>query len=128
MDPISNMLVQMKNAGLSGHESVLVPYSKVKENIANLLQKEGYIAGVKKDEKNGKPALNISLIINKRVPRIQGTRRLSKPSRRVYKKYSEIRPVKNGYGLLVMSTPAGIMSGLEAKKEHFGGEALFSIW
>lgn len=137
MDPISNMLVMMKNAGLSGHESVLIPYSKMKESIAALLKEEGFIAGVEKVEKKparrtgtggGKPLLNISLIINKRVPRIQGTKRISKPSKRIYRKHTEIRPVKNGYGLLVMSTPAGIMSGHNAKKEHLGGEALFTIW
>lgn len=128
MDPISNMIIQMKNAGLSGHGSVLIPYSKMKEAIAELLKKEGFVAGVSKADKDGKPALAISLILNKRVPRIQGTRRISKPSKRIYKKHTEIRPVKNGYGLLVMSTPAGIMSGYEAKKAHLGGEALFSIW
>lgn len=128
MDPISNMIIQMKNAGLSGHDSVLIPYSKMKEAIAELLKNEGYVSKVSKSEKDGKPALAISLILNKRVPKIQGTRRISKPSKRVYKKHTEIRPVKNGYGLLVMSTPAGIMSGLEAKKAHLGGEALFSIW
>ena len=128
MDPISNMIIAMKNAGFSGHESVLIPYSKMKEAIAELLSREGYIKGVKKSEKSGKPALEISLILNKRVPRIQGTKRISKPSKRIYRKHNEIRPVKNGYGLLVMSTPAGIMSGYEAKKAHLGGEALFSIW
>lgn len=128
MDPISNMLVQMKNAGLAGHESVLIPHSKMKESIAELLKKEGFIAGVRRVEKLGKPTLEISLILNKRVPRIRGTKRVSKPSKRVYRKHTEIRPVKNGYGLLVLSTPKGIMSGLEAKKEHLGGEALFTIW
>ena len=128
MDPISNMIIAMKNAGFSGHESVLIPYSKMKESIAELLSKEGYIKGLKKSEKAGKPVLEISLILNKRVPRIQGTKRISKPSKRIYRKHNEIRPVKNGYGLLVMSTPAGIMSGYEAKKAHLGGEALFSIW
>jgi len=128
MDPISNMIIALKNAGFSGHESVLIPYSKMKEAIAELLNKEGYIKGVKKLEKSGKPALEIALILNKRVPRIQGTKRISKPSKRIYRKHNEIRPVKNGYGLLVMSTPAGIMSGYEAKKAHLGGEALFTIW
>jgi small subunit ribosomal protein S8 len=128
MDPISNMIIAMKNAGLSGHESVLVPYSKMKEAIANLLKVEGYVRDAKKVDRKGKPALEIDLILNKRVPRIQGTKRISKPSKRIYRKHSEIRPVKNGYGLLVMSTPKGIMSGYEAKKEHLGGEALFTIW
>ena len=128
MDPISNMLIQMKNAGLSGHEHVLVPHSKVKLSIAELLKKEGYIRDVNPETKKSRQYLDIALISNKRVPRIQGVKRISKPSKRIYKKNSEIRPVKNGYGLLVVSTPAGIMSGLEAKRARLGGEALFIIW
>jgi len=128
MDPISNMIVQMKNAGLVGHESVLVPHSKVKASIAELLKRESYIRDVKAVTKKNRQYLDISLILNKRIPKIRGTKRISKPSKRIYRKHSEIRPVRNGYGLLVMSTPRGVMSGVDAKRARLGGEALFSIW
>ena len=128
MDPISDMIAQIKNAGFSGHESVLVPYSKIKASIAELLKKEDFVSKVESVTKKTQPLLQIGLILNKRVPMIQGVKRISKPSKRIYKKHTEIRPVKNGYGLLVMSTPSGIMSGYEAKKAHLGGEALFTIW
>ena len=128
MDPISDMIAQIKNAGFSGHESVLVPHSKIKASIAELLKKEGFVSKVESVTKKTQSLLQIGLILNKRVPMIQGVKRISKPSKRIYKKHTEIRPVKNGYGLLVMSTPSGIMSGYEAKKAHLGGEALFTIW
>ncbi|MEK7186831.1 MAG: 30S ribosomal protein S8 [Patescibacteria group bacterium] len=128
MDPISNMIVQIKNAGFSGHESIFVPFSKMKAGIAELLKKEGFVSRVESMSRKGKPALKINLIFNKRIPRVQGVKRLSKPSKRIYKKHTEIRPVKNGYGLLVISTSSGIMSGYEAKKAHLGGEVLFTIW
>jgi small subunit ribosomal protein S8 len=77
---------------------------------------------------DGKKRLEINLISDNRVPKIKGVLRISKPSKRVYKKFSEIRPVKNGYGAVLISTSAGIMSGQEARKAKLGGEALFSIW
>ena len=128
MDPIANMIVQIKNAGSAGRETVVLPYSKVKENIANVLMKEGYVKKVEKKSKKGHPALSIDLFLDNRTPKVKGVKRISKTSKRVYKKSSEIRPVKNGYGLLVLSTPKGIMSGQDARKEKLGGEVLFSIW
>ena len=128
MDPISDMIVQIKNAGLVGRERVFVPFSKMKLSIVNLLLKEGFLKKVDTEMKKKRKFLAVDLILNKRIPKIQGTRRISKPSKRVYKKHSEIRSVKNGYGLLVVSTPAGVMSGRDAKSAHLGGEVLFSIW
>ena len=128
MDPISDMIIRIKNAGNAGLEQVLVPYSKAKESIAQVLKKEGFIKNLEKKVLIGKPVLNLDLLLNDRVPRIQGVKRISKPSKRIYKKFSEIRAVKSGYGALILSTPSGIMSGREAKKLKIGGEALFSIW
>jgi small subunit ribosomal protein S8 len=128
MDPIANMIVQIKNAGAAGRESVLLPYSKVKENIAKVLVKEGFLKGVEKKSHKGHPALSLDLIVDNRNPKVTGVKRISKNSKRIYKKSSEIRPIKNGYGLLILSTPKGIMSGRDARKEKLGGEVLFSIW
>jgi small subunit ribosomal protein S8 len=134
MDPIANMIISIKNAGDAGRDSLAVPYSKIKEAIATVLKSEGFIKDFSIEtrralgNKVGRKELNISLFINKRTPKIRGVKRLSKNSKRIYKKSSEIRPVKNGYGLLVMTTPEGVMSGRDAKRASLGGEVLFSIW
>jgi small subunit ribosomal protein S8 len=128
MDPISNMIISLKNAGDAGRESALIPYSKIKENILNLLKAEGYIKDVEIKTSKNKRSLLVTLYINKRVPRIQGVKRISKSSKRIYKKSAELRSVKNNYGLLVLTTPKGIMTGSNARKEKVGGEALFTIW
>ena len=128
MDPIANMIVQIKNAGMAGRESIVLPYSKVKENIAKVLVKEGFLKSAEKKSVKGHPALSIDLVIDNRNPKVTGVKRISKTSKRIYKKSSEIRPVKNGYGHLILSTPKGIMTGRDARKEKLGGEVLFSIW
>lgn len=122
------MLTQIKNAGNAGRDSVLVPFSSIKENIANVLITEGFIKSAEKKMVLKKPMLEIGIIIENRIPKIKGVQRLSKTSKRVYKKSAEIRPVRNGYGALVLSTPKGVMSGRNAKKAKLGGEVLFSIW
>ena len=128
MDPISNMIIGLKNAGNAGRDTVALPYSKIKENIANVLKKEGFIKGSEKKMVKGKPTLVVNLLMENRIPKIKGVSRISKTSKRIYKKFSEIRLVKNGYGAVVLSTPKGILSGRDARKEKVGGEILFTIW
>jgi len=128
MDPISNMLIMIKNASLAEKESVLLPYSKIKNAIAECLKKEGYIAGVEKKTRKEHPVLEISLIYTDKQPKISQIERISKQSRRVYFGVKDIHSVRSGSGLLVLSTPKGILSGKDARKEQVGGEALFKIW
>lgn len=128
MDPISNMIVQIKNAGIVGHDYVRVPYSRLKHSVADVLKKESFIKDIETKTEKGRKILGIELFVENRIPRIKGIQRISKPSKRIYKKFSEIRAVKSGYGALILSTPSGIMSGRDAKKQRVGGEALFSIW
>jgi len=128
MDPIANMITQIKNAGNAGRDVVLVPFSSIKENIANVLKTEGFIKSAEKKMVLKKPMLEIGLIIENRIPKVKGVQRISKTSKRIYKKSTEIRPIKNGYGALVLSTPKGVMSGRDARKQKLGGEVLFSIW
>ena len=128
MDKISNMIIKIKNAGHAGHERVSITHSKLVASIAEVLKKERFIKNVETGTHKGKPVLNIDLYTEKRVPKIKGVERISKPSRRVYTKSSDIRGVKSGYGALILSTSQGIMSGREAKKLSLGGEALFKIW
>lgn len=128
MDPIANMITKLKNAGNAQRDFVTVPYSRLKERIAEVLKSEGFIKGYEKKSEKGHPVLEMSLIIENRVPKIKGVKRVSKPSKRIYTKAGEIRKVKHGYGAVILSTPAGVLSGKEAKKQKVGGEALFEIW
>ncbi|MFZ2072152.1 MAG: 30S ribosomal protein S8 [Minisyncoccia bacterium] len=128
MDSISNMIIMMKNASLAGKESVAFPYSKLKNAIAECLKKEGFISSVSKKVKNGMPVLEVGLIYVDKKPKIAEVERISKQSRRVYFGMKDIHSVRNGFGLLVLSTPKGILSGKEARKEQVGGEALFKVW
>ena len=128
MDSISNMLIVMKNGSLAGKESVFLPYSKIKNAIAECLKKEGYISSISKKIKKDQPVLEIGLIYADKKPKITEVERISKQSRRVYFRMKDIHSVRNGSGLLVLSTPKGILSGKEARQEQVGGEALFRIW
>lgn len=128
MDTISDMLIMIKNGSNASHEAVVSPYSKFKHSIAKCLLKEGYVKSVSKKTRKGLPVLEIGILKIEDKPKITDLKRISKPSRRVYFGIKDIRPVKNGYGLLVLSTPKGILTGEQARKEQVGGEALFTIW
>ncbi|MFA6300836.1 MAG: 30S ribosomal protein S8 [Candidatus Paceibacterota bacterium] len=128
MDQISNMIIIMKNGSLAGKDTVAFPYSKMKNAIAECLKKDGYISEVSKKTKNGQPVLEVELIYIDKKPKITEVERISKQSRRVYFGMKDIHSVRNGSGLLVLSTPKGILSGKDARKEQVGGEALFRLW
>lgn len=125
-DPIADLLVRISNASRVGHVSISVPASKLKAAIATVLQREGYIASTEKSKKTN--TLSIALSYKDGKPAVSGFKRVSKSSRRVYFGSGDLRPVKRGFGLLVLSTPAGILTGKEAREKHLGGEALFEIW
>lgn len=118
----------MKNGSLAGKESVTFPFSKMKNAIGECLKKAGYVANVSKKIKKGQPLLEVELVYIDKKPKIVEVERISKQSRRVYFGMKDIHSVRNGSGLLVLSTPKGILSGKEARKEQVGGEALFKIW
>ena len=122
------MIIALKNAGDAGRDSLMIPYSKMKESIAKVLKAEGFIKSFEIVTKKDRRFLSVSLILDKRTPKIRGVKRVSKTLKRVYKKVSDIRPVKQGYGVLILTTPEGVMSGKEARKAGVGGEVLFSIW
>lgn len=127
-DPVADFINRIKTAQLVGLSNVSIPFSKMKFEIASLLFKEGYVGEVKKHGKKAKRFIEVTLKYENGKPEVRGVKRLSKPSRRVYVKSTEIRPVKYGHGLLVVSTPKGLLTGRDARKEKVGGEALFSIW
>jgi len=118
----------MKNGSLAGLPSVTFPYSKMKNSIAECLKKAGYVSEISKKVKKGQPLLEVGLIYIDKKPKITEVERISKQSRRIYFGMKDIHSVRNGTGLLVLSTPKGILSGKEARKEQVGGEALFRIW
>lgn len=125
-DPISDMIIRMKNGQAANKATVVIGYSKLKEAIANLLVKEGFIKEFSKKKKNN--TFEVSLFGKNDEKRILGAVRASKPSRRIYIKSDAIRPFKNGYGSAIISTPKGLMTDKQAKKEKVGGEVLFRIW
>ena len=128
-DPIGDFINRLKNASAVRAEVTSAPYSKTKEAVANLLKKSGFISFVNVKGKSTKKTLEVGLAYHKNGnAKISDLKRISKPSRRVYRGLKDIRPVKFGKGTLVLSTPLGILSGRDAKKSKVGGEALFEIW
>lgn len=128
-DPISNMIISLKNAALVSKDTVVVPFSGVKLAIAECLKTHGYIEQAsKKTEKKNRSVIELRLKYTTGGAAIHDVKRISKPSRRMYIGVKDLHPVKHGYGITVLSTPKGILSDKEAKKQQVGGEALFMIW
>jgi len=127
-DPISNLIVHLKNGTSVKKDVVVVPHSNFTASVAEALARKGYVKPPFKKGKKIQKLIEIGLIYNGDNPRIHGITRLSKPSKRLYKGYSELYPIKQGYGSTFLSTPKGILSDDEARKEKVGGEILFNIW
>lgn len=125
-DPISDFIIRLQNASRVGKTSVSLSPSKLKMAIAQKLLGEGYLAEVENSKKN--EVLTVALAYKSGKPVISGVKRLSKPSRRLYVGARDVRPVKRGHGVMLLSTPKGIMTGKEAREAHVGGEVLFEIW
>jgi small subunit ribosomal protein S8 len=128
VDPISQIIINVKNANAAGKATLTLPYSKLKESVLVVLKREGYIKDFRKMGKKVIKTLEVELIYIDGKARIEGVQQISKNSRRTYSKAKEIKPVLNGYGTLILTTPKGILTDREAKKEKVGGEVLFKIW
>lgn len=128
MDPIADMIIAIKNAGEAGLKSAIVSHSNIKYEIGNLLVKEGYLESIRKIGKKAIKSIELGILYKDKKPKINGVERVSKVSKRVYIKSKEIRLVRQGHGLIVISTPKGIMTGKEARNGNIGGEAMFKIW
>ncbi|MCD6096809.1 30S ribosomal protein S8 [bacterium] len=130
-DPIADMLTRIRNATLVSKEKVVVPYSKLKYEILKLLEEQGWIKKVKVvNSKKNKIFKDIEVILKygaEGEPVIKEIKRISRPGRRVYKSYKEIKPVLNGFGMAVISTSLGLMTDKQARKRKIGGEILFEI-
>lgn len=127
-DPITDMLNQIKNAEAVGKTEVLLPLSNLKHEIAMMLSKEGFVGEIKKTTKGKIKQLKIGLKYENGVPALEGAKRVSKPGQRIYVKANEIKKVRGGFGVAVISTPKGLMSGKDAKKAKLGGEVLLEVW
>lgn len=128
-DPIGDFIVRLKNAGAVKHVSVSLPHSKMKMAVAEILKTTGFVKDVEKQGKKVRKTIHVELAYKADgTPRITDVKRISKPGRRMYKGAEEIFPVRYGKGILVLSTPKGILTDAQARKERVGGEALFEIW
>lgn len=129
MDPIADMLTRIRNALMRGKPEVKFPYSKIKLEIARILLEEGYINNFQVLGEGAKKEISILLKYTlEGKPVISEIKRVSRPSRRVYVGYQEIPKVAGGLGINIISTPKGILSDREARKEKVGGEILAAIW
>lgn len=126
-DPIADYLIRIQNALRARKESVSIPSSKMTRALSTVLAREGYIGDVE-DKTKKTNSLSITLVYKNGQPVISGTKRISKPSRRIYLGVRDIKGVKRGHGLVVLSTPLGVVTGKEAKEKRVGGEVLFQIW
>jgi small subunit ribosomal protein S8 len=128
-DPVSDLIIRLKNAGMVQKESVSLPYSKMKHAIADKLVEVGFVKSVSKHGKKVKKTLDVALQYDEDGNHaIRDVKRVSKPGRRVYTQVHDIYPVKFGSGKRILSTPAGILTGEEAREKNVGGEELFIIW
>lgn len=124
-----NLLTKIKNGQASRKESVKLPYSEMDFVIAELLVKFKFVEAALKKGRMPKRVLDVKLKYDEEGRgAVQGVRVLSKPSRRLYAGYKDLRPIRQGFGLLVLSTPKGIMDGKSARKQKLGGQLLFEIW
>jgi small subunit ribosomal protein S8 len=128
-DPIGDLIIRLKNAAEVKKASVSIPFSKLKHAVALTLRKVGYVGEISETGSGIGKMLVIELAYDADArPKINGVKRISKPGRRLYAKASEIFPVKYGKGVLVLTTPKGIMTDAEARRDKVGGETMFTIW
>lgn len=127
-DPITDMLNQIRNAQAVTKAEVSVPLSNFKYEIAKILTQEGFISEVKKTNRRKDKIIRIILKYNDGAPAISGLKRVSKPGQRIYKKRSEIKSIRGGQGIAIVSTPQGLMTNKKARKLKLGGEVIAEIW
>jgi len=127
-DPISDMLSRIRNAMTAGHETLALPASHVKARILEILRQEGYIEGFERKEDGPQGLLEVKLKWHAGQPAIEGLRRVSRPGQRRYASCDDIPKVRNGLGIMIVSTSKGLMTDRAARKAGMGGELICSIW
>ncbi|MBT4349892.1 30S ribosomal protein S8 [bacterium] len=127
-DPIADMLTRIRNAVAVKKLYVALPFSKVKLSIAKLLEAEKYVSKVEEIELHGFKQIKISLKYDGDRPAIAHLKRISKPGQKIYIGSQEVPKILNGYGIAIVSTSKGVMTGLQARKDNIGGELMCEIW
>ncbi len=127
-DPIADMLTRIRNANSQRHETVDVPYSKVKKAIADILVNEGFVVSYEIVESGAQGLIRVTLKYENKTRVIQGLKRISKPGLRIYAEVENLPRVLNGLGIAIISTSKGIITDKEARKLNVGGEVLAYIW
>ena len=128
-DPVGDFLTRIRNAMRARHQKLDVPASKLKAEIARILKEEGYIANYKPTEEDGMKVIRVYLKYNVNNDSvIRDLKRVSRPGCRVYQGKDEIRRVQGGFGIAILTTPKGVMTGRQARREGVGGELLCEVW
>ena len=127
-DPIGDMIARIKNAQIRNHKKVQLPSSKFKVKIAEVLKSEGYIIDYKVSQESNKPYLEISLKYHSGNPVISSIQRVSKPGRRIFSRAESLPKINNGLGIAIISTPKGVMSDIDARKQKVGGEIICKVF
>ena len=135
-DPISDMISQIRNAQAVYHPTVDLPWSKIKYEIAKILEKENFVEGIEKKGRQPKRKIGITLKYNDKgiagnslgTPAIEDMKRISKPGQRIYMPARKMRRVRGGYGIAIISTSKGLVTDKEARKKKLGGEVLCEVW
>ena len=128
VDPIADMLTSIRNAQAVLKKTVKVPFSGLKFELAKVLEKNGFLKKVEKKGRGVKKFIEIQLKYEDKVPAISGLKKISKPGQRIYSGAKELRSVRSGYGISVISTSKGLMTNKEARKQNLGGEVICKVW
>jgi len=127
-DPIGDMIARIKNAQIRNHKKVQLPSSKFKIKIAEVLKSEGYIIDYKVSQESNKPYLEISLKYHSGNPVISSIQRVSKPGRRIFSRAESLPKINDGLGIAIISTPKGVMTDIDARKQKVGGEIICKVF
>ena len=127
-DPIADMLTRIRNGNIAKHSEVKIPFSKIKESMASILKNEGYIANYEIKEEGTKKDIAVTLKYMDGETVIKGLKRISKPGRRVYTSVENLPKVLGGLGIAIVSTPKGVITDKECRKNNVGGEVLCYVW
>tara|TARA_B100000401_G_scaffold429824_1_gene363886 strand:+ start:83 stop:478 length:396 start_codon:yes stop_codon:yes gene_type:complete len=127
-DPIGDMLARIKNSQLRNHKKVEMPSSNFKSKIAEVLKNEGYIIDYKVSSEEKKPTLVIELKYSSGTPVISSIQRVSKPGRRIFSSAESLPKINNGLGIAIVSTPKGVMTDIDARKNKIGGEIICKVF
>ena len=127
-DPVGDMLARIKNSQLRNHKKVQLPSSNFKTKIADILKNEGFIKDFKVDDEDRKPTLSLELKYYSGNPVISAFERVAKPGRRIFSSAESLPKVNNGLGIAIVSTPKGVMTDIDARKQRVGGEIICKVF